>query len=197
MRDLIILGLREFLRTVGQQSVDAQRGIEIWQVRNLIRLTEYRAARNARPSSGDPLAIAWSVWIRIGAKYWGWGSVRTWARNDDLEIWICGKGPYTTVDDSMEIHPPICATALSLKTIRIRNAAPNEREAAGCVCLMFPVGPHYDFLPLPAGNTTLASTPDPLPDQTLVSSFRLMLKPIGAPRIEKLYGVPEWLGGSQ
>jgi hypothetical protein len=170
---------------------------KVWQIGNLIRLTEHNPPM--RPSSGDAIGIDWSLWFRFGSRYWGWGSVRSIARNDDLEIWIAGRGPFTTAENSMEIHPRILASSAELQSIKIRNSAPNPRNAAGKITLRgsgtYVCELYYRFgvFPLASGKSVMVAT-GYIPEGIYqIRELALEISPVGASRVEKLYGVPEWL----
>lgn len=186
-----ILALRSILKAIGRPKQPGW--VSIWQVKNLIRLSEYH--RLIRPSSGEAASIDWSLWLRFGQRYFGWGSVRTIARNDDLEIWIGDAGPYSTAENFMELHPPIFAEREGFRFIKVRNAAANPRSAAGEITLIGTGGnfPRYKFGPLPAGQVSHVSTPDNLRGGFEVRRLNIFLEPVGEARLERLYGVPEWL----
>jgi hypothetical protein len=173
--------------------------MHFWQLnvgKNFLQYTQYPADQIVRPSSGEASSIAWSVWLRIGKRYWGSGEVRTCVRYDDLEIWIAGRGPFTRAEPFIEPRPVVPVTTESLKFIRIRNAAPNQRDASGGILLRGPfVKCAYRFLDLLAGHTTLAHTADNISinSETAIDLISIKLEPTGEPRIEHLYGVPEWM----
>ena len=189
MRDRLIFAVRWCLKKISRQWC-----LGSWKLGQNIVLAEY--VNPQRPTSGDAIGIDWSLWFRIFGHYYGWGSVRTWARNDDLEIWIGQAGPYTTAESFIDLHPPLFIEREGLRFIRVRNAAPNPRDAAGSICIQATGGnfPTYIFNYLKAGESSQVSTPDAISGAVEVHRILIHLEPVGAPRIERLYGMPEWKG---
>lgn len=197
MRDRIIRAVAAFVKK--------QTGSVLSVAGFTFYLTSY-APEFARPTSGDALAIDWSLWIHFRGRYWGWGSVRTLARNDDLEIWIGEHGPYTTAGDSIEFpEPGICVKRdCKFPLFRIKNAAPNARDAAGVVSMI--IDRHFlaavwaDDIArdqrIPVPFTVRSGETLPFFDATNITVGKLEIKmePTGSAWISKLYGVPEWRG---
>jgi hypothetical protein len=195
-----------------------------WLIRRLgvkrigfVVLSEYEGvASPVRPSSGDALAIDWSVWIGFGSHWRGYGSVRTWARVDDLEIWIAGAGPFTSVEGRIDLHPPIKRPAAEFKSVKVRNSAPNPRLASGHIQLRLSIPGHgivggfdFSFVSLRTGESgrvqmrgstmnfaepRIEFSVDKNPTAEVeVSTLLFKTQPVGAARVERLYGVPEWM----
>lgn len=185
-----------------------------WLIRRLgvrrlgfVVLSEYEGvASPIRPTSGDAVSIDWSVWIGFGSHWRGYGAVRTWARFDDLEIWIAGVGPFTSATGRIDLNPVIKAPAGDFKYVKVRNSAPNPRRASGLVQLIATSPSQgtvatfdYCFRSLPTGESEqvpgiwieLYETPH----EVEVSILFFKTGPVGAARVERLYGVPEWKTG--
>lgn len=174
-------------------------------------LSEYEGiASPIRPTSGDALAIDWSVWIGFGSHWRGYGSVRTWARTDDLEIWIAGVGPFTSAEGRIDLSPVIKRPAADFKYVKVRNSAPNPRRASGCVQFAASVPAHgniatfnYCFRSLPTGESeqvpamfcALLEPHLTVGTEVEVSTLLFKTQPVGDARVERLYGVPEWKTG--
>jgi hypothetical protein len=173
-------------------------------------LSEYEGVATPIRSSNDPIAISWSVWIVIGEWYRGWGSVRTWARNEDLEIWVAGYGPFGSESGRVELWPRVKAPAEDFRSLRVRNAAPNKRDISAHVQLVGRVcsdggiakfGPitNYYFYGLPAGETAQILMDGSgnmwWPCELEASALVYKTLPVGEERIERLYGRPEWMDG--
>lgn len=178
MRDRIIRAVAAFVKK--------QTGSVLSVAGFTFYLTEY-APKFARPTSGDALAIDWSLWIHFRGRYWGWGSVRTLARNDDLEIWIGEHGPYTTAGNSIEFPPP--GINANFEALRVKNSAPNPRAASGSVAVVR----KESFFVLHFKNLK--------PGESSVFQYRefnadrleIKMEPTGPAWTSKLYGDPEWL----
>jgi hypothetical protein len=167
-------------------------------------LSEYEGvASPIRPTSGDAVSIDWSLWIGFGDHWRGYGAVRTWARFDDLEIWIAGVGPFTSIEGRIDLYPAIKRPAIDFKYVKVRNSAPNPRRASGHVQLAASAPAHgavamfdYCFRSPPTGES------EQVPGiwfelyesgyEVEVSTLFFKTVPVGAARVERLYGVPEW-----
>ena len=172
-------------------------------------LSEYDGIATPIRSGNDPVALTWSLWIVFGKWFRGWGSVRTWARNEDLEIWIAGTGPFGAESGRVDLFPRVTAAAEEFRCLRVRNAACNKRDATahiqligripslGVVSQYQTIGDYY-FSNLPAGDTAqiLMDGCGALPSVEIeVSTLIYKTRPVGDHRIERLYGRPEWMEG--
>lgn len=80
-----------------------------------------------RPASGDALGIEWSLWIRTGKTWRGWGYVKPWALPIHIQIGIGGQQMFSETGD-VTWRPPISFKRASEADIRITNAAPESLD---------------------------------------------------------------------
>jgi hypothetical protein len=209
----LFLVLRWLVRKHGRECYDDTQAAYRFRFksgRSFLILTEYNASKTPpRPTSGDPLAIKWSLWLRLGRDwYLGYGCVRTYCRNDDIEVWIDGRGPFSSASEQIELHPPIQTVFVDgAKEIKVKNAAINERAAAGTIEVSSPrlvLNPKAVFGPLKAGQSlnvlvheaVLLVMSRRFYDESRleveIDSIRITMAPTGPERIERIYGFPEW-----
>jgi hypothetical protein len=214
----LFLVLRWLVRKHGRECYDdSQAAHRFWfkSGRSFLILTEYNPSKTPpRPTSGDPLAIRWSLWLRIGRDwYLGYGCVRTFCRNDDIDVWIHALA-LSSATEEIKINPPIKAVFRDGgMAVRMRNTAVNDRDAAGTIYIQSSVFRNAMgvFGPLASGRTQDVYVQDAAFRKTVspnyptwkafydesclvvdIDSIRIVMAPTGPERIERIYGFPEW-----
>lgn len=80
-----------------------------------------------RPTSGDPLAVKWSVWIykKPSKPWYGYGQVQPWARQGDIEIRLnCYPLPLQSPDGAARFDLPVVWNTAEPLKVEVRNNAP-------------------------------------------------------------------------